>query len=151
MGYRSDVRLLTTKKGYDQLSKFVREKIGDSVDYNLLENCDIKSVHHNAVYMGWNSTKWYEGDVEYFKDVDAIMKGLEYLNDNKFSYHYARFGEDYNDVDEFCSDYKEDELDIFPCFERHFDDDYVIKELQMEDKYYRKLQEKEKDNDLLQN
>lgn len=148
MAYYSNVRLLTTRKGYEKLSEFVRDKIGDNVDYNLLENCSFKSVHCNTVFMGWNNIKWYENN-ELFKDVDAIMKGLDYLYDNNLSYHYARMGESIEDYDSLESDNDDDKLDIYSSIDRQFDDEYVMKELEFEDKYYKQLKEKGK-NDLLQ-
>lgn len=150
MGYYSDVRLLTTRKGYDKLSKFVRKKVNNDIDENLLENCDFKSIHCNTVFIGWNNIKWYEND-DRFKDVDAIMKGLEFLGDNNLSYHYARMGENFEDCDLLESDNDDDKLDIYSSIDRQFDDEYVKSELEREDKYYKKLQEKEKSNDLLQN
>lgn len=148
MAYFSDVRLLTTRKGYEELSKFVRKQVNDDIDENLLENCDFKAVHHNTVFIGWDNIKWYEDD-ERFQEVDAIMKGLEHLEDSNLSYHYARLGDNIEDYESLESNSDNDKLDIYSYVERKFDDDYVKTQLEREDKYYKKM--KEKDNDLLQN
>ena len=71
MGYRSDVRIITSKKGYDRLSKYVRKAVNDDIDMNLLENTDLKCVSSSGVLIGWNSIKWYEWSD--YKSVDAIM------------------------------------------------------------------------------
>ena len=147
MGYRSDVRLITTKKGYDKLSKFVKKEVNNVLSDNLLENCDFKSVHHNEVFMGWNSIKWYEYCD--FKEVDSLLNGLKYLNENNYSYHFSRMGENYDDYEENNNDVEGDEIDIYPSMIREFDDDYVKSELDKSDDYYRKL--KEKNSDILQN
>src|SRR5574344_642861 len=110
MGYRSDVRLITTKKGYDKLSKFVKKEVNNVLSDNLLENCDFKSVHHNEVFMGWNSIKWYEYCD--FKEVDSLINGLKYLNENNYSYHFSRMGENYDDYEENNNDVEDDEIDI---------------------------------------
>ena len=133
MAYRSDVRLIVTKKGYDKLSKFVQKKVKD-ISYNLIENCDYKTVHPNVVCMGWDCIKWYE--YSDFEDVNAIMDGINYLKDNDYSVHYARIGENYDDYDEFYyeSDIEEEQDLDYPSFIRAFDDDYVIENMKKIDK-----------------
>ena len=43
MGYRSDIRIITSEKGFEELKKFVTKYLKEhNEDYNLLENCDIK-------------------------------------------------------------------------------------------------------------
>lgn len=134
MGYRSDVRIVTSKEGFEKLSEFVKnyliEKNVDVKDYNLLEELEIKVEGKEQIYFGWNWIKWYDG----YENVDAIMDGLEQLEENKFSYKYMRLGENYDDIEE--QDYDGDkDKDIcleYPNIIREFDDDY-IKDL-LEDK-----------------
>lgn len=150
MAYRSDVRLIVTKKGYDKLSKFVQKKVKD-ISYNLIENCDYKTVHPNVVCMGWDSIKWYE--YSDFEDVNAIMDGISFLKNNDYSVHYARIGENYDDYDEYNYDSEKDELDIYPVMLRQFDDDYVEEQLKKNDEYFRNLKDRKKKDgkELLQN
>ena len=125
MGYRSDVRIITSKKGFDELNKFVKSKVKD--DYNLLENLKFKIENDYAVYFGWNYLKWYSG----YESVDAVMDGLSYLKDNDMSYRFARLGENYDDYEEdsFESDLEEEQDLDYPSMIREFDDDYVISEM----------------------
>lgn len=98
MGYRSDIRIVTSKEGYEKLKEFVTNYLKEhNEDYNLLEECDIRQEGKNQVYFGWNYLKWYEGS---YKEVDAIMEGLNYLGENEYSYRYSRIGESYDDYEE---------------------------------------------------
>ena len=74
--------------------------------------------------MGWNSLKWYDG----YPEVDAIMQGLDYLEENEYSYRYMIIGEDYADVEEKSYDGEKDE-DVYleyPTMIRDFDDEYIF-------------------------
>lgn len=131
MGYRSDVRIITSKKGYDRLSKYVRKAVNDDIDMNLLENTDLKCVSSSGVLIGWNSIKWYEWSD--YKSVDAIMDGLNVLKDEGYSYRYARMGEQYDDYDEYNydSNKKDDEYIPYIYVSRYFDDDEIKNELSL--------------------
>ena len=61
MGYRSNVRILTSKNGYEKLQKHVSEYLKEkNIDYNLLENSDLRFVSSKGVLIGWNYIKWYD-------------------------------------------------------------------------------------------
>ena len=141
MGYRSDIRIVTSKEGYEKLKEFVTNYLKEhNEDYNLLEECDIRQEGKNQVYFGWNYLKWYEGS---YKEVDAIMEGLNYLGENEYSYRYSRIGESYDDYEEQYYDgnkEKENYLE-YPNFIREFDDEYVLNLIR--DKQEMKLDNKE--------
>lgn len=126
MGYRSDIRIITSKDGFEKLQEFVKNYLKEhNEDYNLLEECDIKEEGKKQCYFGWNYIKWYEHD---YDEVNAIMQGLEHLQENDYSYRYMRIGEDREDYDDY--DYnadRESEPDLeYPCMYREFDDNYVL-------------------------
>ena len=126
MGYRSDIRIITSKDGFEKLKEFVKNYLKEhNEDYNLLEECDIKQEGKKQCYFGWNYVKWYEND---FKDVDSIMEGLNYLGENEYSYRYMRIGEDREDYDEqFYDADRESEPELeYPNLIREFDDEYVL-------------------------
>lgn len=135
MGYRSDVRIMTTKKGFDELKKYTEKYLKDkNYTYgNLLDDLEINEETKYAKYFGWDSIKWYDG-CEGFEDVDAIMDGLNHLQKNNYSYRYARIGEDYSDYDEFNYESEiEDEQDLeYPSMNREFDDDWVIQQMKLD-------------------
>lgn len=129
MGYRSDVRIITTKKGFDELNNYVKKYLKEKgdYDYNLLNNLKFKAENDYAVYFGWNYLKWYEG----YDSVDAIVDGLNHLKENNMSYRFARLGESYDDYEEesFESDLEEEQDLDYPSMLREFDDSYVIEEM----------------------
>lgn len=129
MGYRSDVRIITTKKGFDELNNYVKKYLKEKgdYDYNLLDNLKFKAENDYAVYFGWNYLKWYEG----YDSVDAIVDGLNHLKENNMSYRFARLGENYDDYEEesFESDLEEEQDLDYPSMLREFDDSYVIEEM----------------------
>ena len=134
MGYRSDIRIITSEKGFEELKKFVTKYLKEhNEDYTLLENCDIKQEGKKQCYFGWNYVKWYENDYE---DVDAIMEGLQHLSDKEYSYRYMRIGEEYDDVEEqYCDGEKDKNIFLeYPSMIREFDDEYVKEQLKENDK-----------------
>lgn len=129
MGYRSDIRIVTSKEGFEKLQEFVRNHLKKNKEnYNLLEECDIKQEGKNQCYFGWNYVKWYEHD---YPEVVAIMEGLSHLGENEYSYRYMRIGESYDDIEEQSYDgEKENEIDLeYPNMLREFDDEYIIQSI----------------------
>ncbi len=131
MGYRSQVRIITTKKGFEVLKKFndnyLKEK---GQQYNLLDECEFKHENNNICYFGWNWVKWYEGS---YPSVDAVCEGLSHLEDEDLSFRFARIGESYDDYEEQCYDSEtEEEYLEFPSMIREFDDDYIIDSMNRE-------------------
>lgn len=125
MGYRSDIRIITSKKGFEKLKEFVENYLKEKnhKEYNLLNQCDINEQGKGQYYIGWNSLKWYDG----YPEVDAIMEGLDYLEENEYSYRYMIIGESYEDVEETYNNGEKDK-DIYleyPSMIREFDDDYL--------------------------
>lgn len=84
MGYRSDIRIRTTKEGFEimkaEVEKFLKENNLD-VLWNLLKTrgVEIEEIK-DVVTINWNYLKWYEE----YKDVQAIMKSLVVLNEKKY-------------------------------------------------------------------
>lgn len=130
MGYRSDVRIITSKKGFKELNKYVKNylKNSDEKNYNLLEDLNFKVENDYEVYFDWNYLKWYES----YDTVQAIHSGLNHLEDKDMSYRFARIGENYDDYEEYSHESeKEEEQDLeYPSMLREFDDSYVIDEME---------------------
>ena len=129
MGYRSDIRIITSKDGFETLKEFIKGYLKDNKeDYNLLEECDIKEEGKEQCYFGWNYVKWYEHD---YPEVIAIMEGLNHLGENEYSYRYMRIGESYDDIEEQSYDGEKDENIYleYPNMLREFDDNYIIESI----------------------
>lgn len=133
MGYRSDVRIITTGEGWNKLKTFTEEyvKSRSCIETNIFKEAFLDyfrtTEDGEIVYLGWNCIKWYE-HCDYF-DVDGIMKGLIQLKELDIPYRYARIGEDYGDYDEY---YHTNQNDILPntSLIREFDDQWVVDEMQ---------------------
>ena len=125
MGYRSDVRIITTKKGFNKLKDYVTDRISKSNNpdmYNIMNDIEFEYDNGYSKYFGWNGVKWY------YDDVDFVMDGLRQLREEDMSYRFARIGENYDDYEEeYYESENEEEQDLeYPSMERYFDDDYVI-------------------------
>ena len=128
MGYRSDVRIVTSRKGYEELKKHIQDyykenDIPKDYQFDLLNNTNVMERNKYQVYLGWNNIKWYG-----YPDVSAIEDGLSKLKDNDMSYRFARIGENYDDYEEYSHESlneKEQDLD-YPYMERYFNDDSII-------------------------
>lgn len=132
MGYRSDVRIALSKKGYNELNKYLNKNLNKDT-YNLLEQADIKTIGKDVAYLGWNSIKWYDGYLG-SNEVNTIMDGLREINDKGYSYKYSRIGENYDDIEEESHDGQLDEdKDIpYPAIERYYDDEYVMNDIEID-------------------
>lgn len=126
---KCDVRIVTSKNGFEVLKSFVENYIKENSKENdiknFLEKFDLKYENNKQCYFGWNElSNWNE----YFnKSVRAIMDGLMELEDNNYSYRFYRLGEDKEDYDEhhFDAD-REGEQDLeYPNITREFDDRYI--------------------------
>lgn len=122
MAYRSDVRIVVSKKGYQELSlyvnKYLKEHHGEIYE-NLLNKCTIKKGKY-FYYLKWNSIKFYEWNNE----IQAIYEGLEHLKTSDYSYRIAVLGENLDDYSErYFESSKEREQDLpYPSLIRKFDD-----------------------------
>ena len=148
MGYRSDVRIVTSKEGFEKLNEFVKKYLEEHYNkYNILEECDIKQEGHGQCYFGWNYVKWYEDD---YDEVIAIMKGLDYLSENDYSYRYSRIGESYDDYDEqYYDGNRKGELYLeYPSLIRAFDDEYVLSMLKEPPELNNDKEEQKEDIDI---
>lgn len=110
MGYRSDIRIIMSRNGYQKFQKYVNEHINNFIknnnnlkeynyDYNLLHNLDVSKQSkddNNKICIGWDSIKWYDG----YEEVDSIMDSLDKLEKNGFGYSYARIGDNPEDYEE---------------------------------------------------
>lgn len=125
LGYRSDVRIITSKKGYDELKKYVDTYLKKrDISYNLLDDCDVFKYNDKECYFGWNSVKWYDHS-EGYEDVTAIEEGIEHLEEKDFSYRMSILGEDYDDYEERYHNGKEKNYLSDVPFCRYFDDEEI--------------------------
>lgn len=100
MGYLSDVKLITTKTGWEQIKQAVHKVIDDPEvlpDYCLAsEDRAVLVVSGKYVLAEWNFIKWYEGDDP---EVDALMATIATFDGQGIPYDYMRTGEEPDDFD----------------------------------------------------
>lgn len=98
MGYYSDVRIKTTKKGFEalkiEIEKYNKE---NNIKYSALDtlSADKIDTYEDIVTITWYGTKWY-GE---YDDVKAITKALSKIEEQGFSWAFARIGENYDDIE----------------------------------------------------
>lgn len=99
MGYRSSVRIITSKRGFDKLKEYSRDMYQKSMPdstFDIIEDCGHVITGKNFVELDFDDVKWYEGS---YADVDSIMDALDKINEEGYAYSYGRIGEEYGDVE----------------------------------------------------
>ena len=128
MGYRSDVKIVVSKKGFAKLKEYVEiesvkfRKPDNDYSYNLLECADSIRTDGKQFLISWNDIKWYENCYE---DVDIIVHGLNYISNEGYSYRFYRVGESYDDIEETIVDGDLDQELDYLYVVRYIDDDVI--------------------------
>lgn len=120
MGYYSDVRIKTTKKGYkalqNEIEKYIKEK--DYLVDNLLKIAKVAETDE-VVTIDWQDLKWYEQ----YEDVKVITNSLSKIQEQEYSWTFARIGEDYEDIE---TEYNIQDFDLYDILDipirREFED-----------------------------
>ena len=105
MGYRSEVKIATTREGYDQMCERVDALSEDSGTSPLMGSCrkpDFFEESDGCVVFGWDYIKWYEG---LFADVSNVADALSEIDERGFPY------ESWDDI-EFRASCNNDELAV---------------------------------------
>lgn len=102
MGYRSDVRIATTREGYERICRRVDE-LSDSLDAHPLIGTKIApgfvDEDGDSVVFGWDSVKWYDGQ---YADVTNVSKALSEIEAAGLPVEFCRIGEDWDDIEFRC-------------------------------------------------
>lgn len=93
MLYYGNVRIKTTKKGYkafkNEIEKYIKDN--DNLFENLLKFAKIKEAD-GIITIDWKNLKWTE-------DIKVITNSLRKIKEQRFSWTFARIGEDYEDIE----------------------------------------------------
>ncbi len=99
MGYRSEVRIATTREGYDLMCDRV-DFISEGLDgYPLMSSerqPDFFDEEDGCVVFGWDDIKWYVG---LLCDVSNVVEALGELDEQEIPYEFCRIGEGWDDVE----------------------------------------------------
>lgn len=95
MGYYSDVRIRTTKKGFEALKNEVEKYTKEKGIKNLLDFASRVDTYLDVVTIDWTFRKWYSSNQE----EQAIINSLSKIQEQGYSWVFARIGEDYTDIE----------------------------------------------------
>lgn len=99
MGYRSDVKCITTKKGFELIDKLVRKASGvtdEDSEYWLTDEFSREELMQGKyMLLQYEDIKWYSNDTA----VCAFEEALERLDARDIPYQFVRVGEDYTDIE----------------------------------------------------
>lgn len=125
MGYKSDVRLITTKAGLKTMKQ--QSKSNEEIS-NIINDLDINKQAGNIVYLGWNNIRAVE--------VDTIEEIINTLEEKEISYRLTIMGEEISDIEERHYTFPKDEkYDIpYPSINRCFDEE----DMKIQLKHYEK-------------
>lgn len=102
MGYRSDVRIATTREGYDLICERV-DGLSEGLDsYPLIgtkRQPEFFEEQDGSVVFGWDWVKWYDG---MYPDITNITTALLEIEGAGVPYEFCRVGEEYDDVEFTC-------------------------------------------------
>ena len=111
MGYRSEVRIATTREGYDLMCKKV-DTLSEGLDcYPLMgsrREPEFFDEENGTVVFGWDNIKWYDGMLA---DVTNVVEALAEVAEQEIPYEFCRIGESWDDI-EFTASGDNDELSI---------------------------------------
>ncbi len=99
MGYRSEVKIATTREGYDLMCDRI-DFISEGLDsYPLMgreRKPDFFDEENGCVVFGWDDVKWYVG---LLCDVTNVQEALGELDEQKIPYEFCRIGESWDDIE----------------------------------------------------
>lgn len=99
MGYRSEVRIATTREGYDLMCDRI-DFISEGHDsYPLMgseRQPEFFDEENGTVVFGWDNIKWYAG---LFCDVTNVVEAMGELEEQEIPYEFCRIGEDWDDIE----------------------------------------------------
>ena len=99
MGYRSEVKIVTTREGYERICKRVDELNADMKACQLLGagiSPEYFEESNGCVVFGWDWIRWYDGT---FADVTNVSTALRELADDDIPYEFCRIGEEWDHIE----------------------------------------------------
>lgn len=92
--YRSDIRVVLYKNGYEKLLHFYNE---NGYDKSFISESNVREETNGRVIIELNYVPSPNKDI----GIKNLVSGLYFLKDNNFSYHYIRLGEREEDTRDF--------------------------------------------------
>lgn len=112
MGYYSDVKLITTKEGWERIQREVKQAAPDGWTYTAGDEDATPIMGGKYVLVEHEDIKWYE---DQFPEVEAFMRELKRFDAEHIPYEFMRVGEDWGDNEYYCErDWKSNKYDDMP-------------------------------------
>lgn len=129
MGTDFDVRIITTKKGFEIMNEFIEKELKkEENDYaNALNELFLKEETSNLVFFGWNSINFNSDYTDYY----FVRMALDNLEKIDISYSISIKDNELQEIHEYKFDSKENDYIYIPIprFIYEFDDKETMKEL----------------------
>lgn len=139
MGYKTDVRLITTLKGFREIKKFAEQKIAEN-DENaeILKEPDIEQKYKDIIKLGWNDMRGNE--------VDLLQECMIEFMEKDITYRAMYLGENIEDIEEnsYTSPKDNKKFIPYPSITREFDEEEDERRL----KQYLKENENNKEEEM---
>ena len=139
MSAKTDLRLVTTMKGYKEFQKEIKQQMEENPRLGFIfDDIPIKEKCKDIVYLGWNGISYDE--------FCAIEEITLQLREKDISYRMATLGESATDIEEtiYTSQKDKDRYIPSPCIKKEFNETEMKQQL----KDYAKDFEKTKDNEM---
>ena len=124
MGYETEVRVITTQKGFRELNKFADMKLKENIEVaRILKEPDINEKYKDIVRLGWTDMR--SSELEVLKDC------MTNLMEKDITYRALYLGENLEDIEESCYTSQNDKKAFIPYISliRTFDDEEDKKQL----------------------
>lgn len=136
MGYKTEVRLITTLKGFKEIKKFAEEKIAkNNKDAEIFKEPDIEQKYKDIIKIGWNDMRGNE--------VTLLQECMIELMEKDITYRAMCLGENIEDIVEnsYTSSKDNKKFIPYPSITREFDEEEDERQL----KQYLKENENKKE------
>ena len=118
MGYKTDVRLITTLKGFREIKKFAELKLSENEENaEVLKEPDIEQKYKDIIKLGWNDMRGNE--------VELLQECMLEFMEKDITYRAMYLGENIEDIEEnsYTSPRDNKKCIPYPSITREFDEE----------------------------
>ena len=118
MGYKIDVRLITTLKGFREIKKFAELKLSENEENaEVLKEPDIEQKYKDIIKLGWNDMRGNE--------VELLQECMLEFMEKDITYRAMYLGENIEDIEEnsYTSPRDNKKFIPYPSITREFDEE----------------------------
>lgn len=114
MGYYSNVKFITTNRGWEKMKQAVEKASPDYAQYVIGASHTTSLGNDRYILLELEGIKWYDTWDEQFPEVCAFVRTLDVLDEAGIPYRFMRVGEDDMDVEQRQNepDYKSEWADM---------------------------------------